>query len=130
MESANIVDIIKKRKLKERTIQSVKNKVFGIKKYGQGVVGKILVSFVNIVVQGKELIVKIHEVPGKMKPTVVSIQLGDKTLWKYTCGSKEDLDCRTILYHNGEYFLKISKGESIKEIISVADLVKKHPKKM
>ncbi|MEA2088925.1 MAG: hypothetical protein U9O55_03750 [Patescibacteria group bacterium] len=123
MQSANIVDNIKKRKLEERTKLHVRNKVFGIEKRVQHFIGKCLVSFVKIVVQGKELTVKIHEIPKEIKPTVVSIQLGNKIFWKYP-GEKEGLNNRTILYqYDGEYFLKILKGGSIKKIISIAKLV-------
>ena len=126
MESANIADILNKKRLGKRISPPVRKKVFGIETCAQRFIGIILVSFIKIVVLKKELTVNIYEISKEIKPTVISIQLGDETLWEYPRGSTEDLDCRTILHYDQEYLLMILKDEKIKEIILVADLVEKH----
>ncbi|MCD4705616.1 hypothetical protein K8R61_00865 [bacterium] len=127
MESANILDIIKKRKSEKRMSPSVRKKIFGIEIYSQHFIRKVLVSFIKIVAQEKELTIKVHEIPNEMKPAVISIQIGNEIIWKYSCGNKEDLNERTILYqYQDEYLLKILKGGSTKNVISVTGLVAKH----
>lgn len=100
-----------------------RNGVFGFEICSQHFVGVIHVFFIKIVIQKKKLIIRIHEIPDEIKPTVVNVQFANKIIWEYS-GGKESLDNRTILsQHDGEYFLETFEKGEIVEKIPVADLI-------